>query len=261
MSDRAEIKPAADGSPAGQFPGIRWNWKKLVYFTVLVFAAQCAFLFLTGNKKFPRPRSVENVPQFQLADKANELIALEDPTLFVLPHIEDFVPAVWRQLPFIPPPSIRWTEPPPYLPPATEGFGAEFAAFMASNRFEQLPLNFKPVPVITSPEVRVESLLPPSSNARFTGGLAGRQLRKPVSVPTLAVNDVLAPSRVQLLVDGDGNVISTVLLDSSGSDPADQKALAIAQQTQFVPAGGLTFGEMIFNWQTVPQPVTTTNAP
>ena len=66
------------------------------------------------------------------------------------------------------------------------------------------------------------------------------------------MNDVIAPSRVQLLVDKNGDVVSVVLLETSGYDPADQTALALARSLRFVPAEKLMFGEIIFNWQTVP---------
>ena len=73
-----------------------------------------------------------------------------------------------------------------------------------------------------------------------------------LSPPSPAVNDVIPPSRVQLLVDKSGNVTSTVLLETSGYDAADQQALELARTLQFVPADKLMFGEIIFNWHTVP---------
>ena len=78
-----------------------------------------------------------------------------------------------------------------------------------------------------------------------------------IEVPSLPYNDVIKPSRVQVLVDEQGNVASDVLLGSSDYDAADQKALELARTARFVPSPGLMFGEMIFNWHTV----ATTNAP
>jgi len=43
-----------------------------------------------------------------------------------------------------------------------------------------------------------------------------------------------------------------VLLETSGYDAADQQALELARTLQFVPADKLMFGEIIFNWHTVP---------
>jgi hypothetical protein len=75
---------------------------------------------------------------------------------------------------------------------------------------------------------------------------------------------VIAPSKVQLLVNESGNVVSAVLLapDSGFTaadqyDQADQRALELARTARFAPSSRLTVGRMIFNWHTVP--VTTTN--
>jgi hypothetical protein len=79
------------------------------------------------------------------------------------------------------------------------------------------------------------------------------------------VNDVIAPSRVQLLINRDGTVASAVLLETTGyaaadhCAPADQQALDLARTLRFAPADRLMFGEIDFDWHTVP--LTTTNAP
>ncbi len=66
------------------------------------------------------------------------------------------------------------------------------------------------------------------------------------------MDDVIPPSRVQLLVDQNGNIDSAVLLESSGDDAADQQALGLARALRFAPADKPMFGEIIFNWHTVP---------
>ena len=77
---------------------------------------------------------------------------------------------------------------------------------------------------------------------------------------------MIAPSRVQVLVDEAGDVVSAVLLppdnpaEAAGHDAAaDQRALALARAARFAPSSRLTVGQMIFNWRTVPPPAT--NAP
>jgi TonB family protein len=78
-----------------------------------------------------------------------------------------------------------------------------------------------------------------------------------INLPSLQDNDVIAPSEVQALVDAGGDVVSTVLLESSGFQNADDKALELARSLRFTPSSGLTFGKLVFNWRTIP--VTTTN--
>lgn len=251
----AEPKPAGNGWPDAP-PAAGWNWNQLGFLIAFAFAAHLAFIFVFGEKKAPTPRVATNVPQFQLADNSSELIALYDPTLFALPHVEDYAPAVWRRTPEIKSPSFRWTEAPPFLSPAAETFGTEFGSFMQSNQIAMVPMNFKPDPEIIVPDVPVESMLPQSSSLEFSGDITQRKLLKSIVVPTLPYNDVLPPSKVQLLVGDNGSVISVVTLESSGYDKADQTALELSRTARFAPAPGLTLGEFIFNWHTVP-----TNAP
>lgn len=242
----AEPQPIASSLPA---PG--WGWKKFLLVVALAFAVHFGLIYLLGEKKIISQRTVKNVPVFRLA-APDELVRLTDPTLFALPHAEDFSPAFWSQPPAVKAPEFRWTEPPLYLALATENLGAAFDAFMQNYQPEKLALNFKPEPQLSSPGINVESALPQNSSWQLAGELAGRRILNSLSPPTQTVNDVIAPSRAQLLVAPDGNVLSAVLLESSGLDAADQQALTLARSLQFAPAKKLMFGEIIFNWHTVP---------
>ena len=232
-------------------PAAGWSWKKIFSLTLFALAAHLAFVFLLGAKKTAAPRTPTNVPVFRLADSDSELIRLTDPTLFVLPHAEDFSPSDGS----LPPPathSFGYTEPPAFLPLNPEALGAAFQNFMQTNRFALAKLNFKPEPQLTLPPPAIAAVLPATSTWQLTGEIAGRKCLNPPALGTEMLNDVLAPSRVQVLVEQAGRVLSTVLLETSGYDAADQKALTLASTLQFVPAEKLTFGEMIFNWHTVP---------
>jgi hypothetical protein len=235
----------------------------------LVFAAQVALIFALGEKKFPPPRAVTNVPQITLADDTDELIALDDPTLFVLPHANDFSSAAWRQMPAVPQPSFRWTEPPGELPaPALENLGAVFTRFMRTNPFAAPLLDFKPEPKLSEPDLPMPPMFAENSTLRISGELAQRRLlnENEIHLPSLPFNDVLAPSKVQALADPEGNVVSAVLLPSENpmetlgrADKGDTNALAIARSLRFAPSSRPMFGELIFNWRTVP--LAETNAP
>jgi TonB family protein len=232
-------------------PESSWGFNKTIFVILFVFAAHLAFVFLFGQKKTPAPRIATNVPVFQLADNASELVRLTDPTLFAFPHAEDFASTA-AATPAVTEPSFAWTEPPPFLPLDAASLGATFKNFMATNRFAAPPLNFKPQPQIIRPQVTLKSVLPQASTWQLVGEIAVRKYLNPLTVPTLPFNDVIAPSRVQLLVDKTGEVVSAVLLETSGDTTADQQALALARKLQFAPADKLMFGEIIFNWQTVP---------
>ena len=248
-------------TPAPVPPASGWRWKKIILVTLFAFAAHLAFVFLLGAKKTAVPLTATNAPLFHLADNASDLIRFTDPTWFALPHAGDFAPAAGAQAAAAGPSSFAWTEPPMFLALNSADLGAAFHAFMQTNRFAGSPLNFKPQPQLPASLGTVESQLPKISTWRLAGEIAGRQVlnARNFSVPTLAVNDVIAPSRVQLLVGTDGRVISAILLASedplvAGSDyePAGQQALALARALRFAPADKLMFGEIIFTWHTAP---------
>ena len=172
----------------------------------------------------------------KLADSSDELLALDDPTLFALPHSEDFVTAMWSQAPVVKQPPFRWTEAPRWLPLSANELMAVFNRFMQTNRFAGFALQLKP-------PVRLSTPAPPigaGARANFHDARRGRfgatTVAHPDHLPSWPYADVVAPSKVQLLVDEAGNVVSAILLPSDNNlealshyDAADQRALELAR--------------------------------
>jgi hypothetical protein len=261
----AELKPEPErrgkGWPAApKPPGEGWSRQRWLTFVAVVFAAQVALIFALGEKHFRPPRTVKNVPQLTLADSSSELIALNDPTLFALPHVNDFVPAVWGQMPAVSQPSFRWTESPLPPPLAAEDLGAIFTRFMQTNQFAAPLLDFKPEPKLSEPVLPLSPVFADASTLQIAGDLAQRKLLTPENLPSWPWADVIAPGKVQVLVDMAGNVVSVVLLEASGPELADTNALALARRLRFAPASRLTVGQLIFNWRTVAPPATNSPA-
>jgi hypothetical protein len=113
--------------------------------------------------------------------------------------------------------------------------------------------------------------LPPAftenSTLRIEGELAQRPWINPVGLTNLPYADVIVPSRVQVLVDALGDVVSAVLLPPDDSevaashyDAADQRALELARAARFAPSSRLAIGRLIFNWRTVAPPATNSPA-
>ena len=270
----AEPKPPVEG----------WTRNKFIFLVVFAFALHVALIFIFGTKKQIVPRAVTNVPHLRLADKASELIALRDPTLFARPNAHDFVTALWQRTPTIRQPLFNWTEAPHFLLPAPEQFGAAFRGFMKTNPPLEMPSDFKPEPMLIQPIVAFDDAMPQKTTMQISGKLAQRRLLGQIEfttnngtititgytpargmatipavtdgLPAIPVNDVIEPSKVQALVDPSGTVASVVLLQASGLELADSSALALARNLRFAPAPRLMFGEITFNWHTVP-----TNAP
>jgi hypothetical protein len=234
----------------------------------VVFLMHVALVMALGAKKLRPVRPVINVPRLQLAAAPDEFIALNDPTLFALPQANDFSADIRLQTPRINPPSFRWTEPPRWLP-LTTPLGGDFARYMQTNPVMIPPPDFKPAPQFNEPEIPDLPGLPPASTLHLRGELAGRQLLRPLVLADWPAADVIAPSKVQVLVDAAGRVVSAVLLPPDSGlnsaahedqptrdDNADQSALNLARSAQFTPAPQLTVGQMIFNWRTIPPPAT-----
>jgi hypothetical protein len=142
----AEPKRSKDWTPV--------HWLAVI---ALVFATHIALIFLFGEKKEIIPRAVTDVPTLTLTDNSDELLALNDPTLFALPHQRDFASAAWLKMAAVKQPLFRWTESPRPLPMAADGLGAAFGQFMQTNFFVSQPLDFKPVPELSIPTLPVET--------------------------------------------------------------------------------------------------------
>jgi hypothetical protein len=183
----------------------------------------------------------------------------------VLPHQKDFASAIWLQTAALKQPSFRWTEPPRWLPLSADELGLAFNQFMQTNHFAGFELQLKPPLKLSAPGLPVEPALAQNSTLRVEGELAQRQLPSPINLTNWLYANVIAPSKVQVLVDAAGNVISTVLLPPDSGftaadqyEKADQRALELARAMRFTPSSRLTVGRMIFNWHTVPPPATNT---
>ena len=244
--------PAFSSALATETPREGWTRNRFLFLVTLLLAAHVALIFIFGTKKQIAPRAVVNVPRWQLADRDSEFIALGDPTLFARPNAHDVVTEFWRRTPSAAPPDFNWTEPPRYLAPAAENFGAAFRAFMRANQPAEFQLRLQPEPKITAPVALPADELPAATTMQVTGDLANRQRLNQIALPAIPSAEIIAPSRVQALVDADGNVASAVLLESSALPAADQRALQLVRELRFAPAPQLMFGEIIFNWRTVP---------
>jgi hypothetical protein len=249
-ADPLRLAPAAPNS--GLTRGKFW------LLITLVLAGQLGGIVIFQAKTPVIPRVPTDGPHLRLADTANELVALNDPTLFARPHPNDFATAFWQRIPTVTPPTFRWTEPPGELPrPAVAELGATFRQFMQTNRLAAPKLNFKLPPKLSEVTMAFDNGLPQVTTLQISGDLATRPRLNQIALPSWPLNDVLPPSQVQVLVAETGNVVSAILLPdnleaAAHDDDADQQALQLARQLRFAPASRPMLGQLIFNWHTVP---------
>jgi TonB family protein len=250
-------KPSGEGVLAGP-PPLReaWTQKKFTVILVVTLVLHMGAIMLLETTKTNVPRLATAVPHLRMVDNTNELIALSDPSLFARPNAHELVTTYWRRLEPPKQPNFNWIEAPGYLPPTNADFGGFYSNFVEHLQAGELTLNFKPEPKTIIPNVILEDDLPPVTTMQISGELAGRRLLTSLELPSLPVNDVLQPSRVQALVDTFGNIASAIILQPTTDSAADQRALQLVRTLRFAPAPHLMFGGITFTWHTVPLPLT-----
>jgi hypothetical protein len=208
-------------------------------------------------------------PAFRLAGNyPDELLRLNDPTLFALPHRQGFAGLAWLKMPQIDFGSFDWSERTNWLPLAPTQLGAAFARFIETNHFDLWqPAN--PEPELGVPEM-VSAVVPAQpSRLRLEGELASRKLLTPIQLPSWPSTEVLTNSVVQVFLDGEGRPASVrLLLPGSGKAQADQEAYKIARAARFEsanksgpgsiagPMANLSWGQMVFEWGASPPSAT-----
>jgi hypothetical protein len=196
-----------------------------------------------------------------------ERLALNDPTLFALPHEVSFSGLAWLTQEFQP---FLLHERPPFLALPNGRLGQDFGTFMATNELASLPEIAQPDLKFKVPSIGPAEPLVTQSSLRLTGELARRRLLNAPALPAWTGTEMISNSIVQLLVAADGKPVSATLLKPPGSadTEADQHALREAGKARFEPfhsadpldpMAGLSLGQMVFEWRTLPVPVT--NAP
>jgi hypothetical protein len=248
----------------------RWPRKRWWVLLAGAFATQLALIFWLGGPQRVRVPREDSAPVLQLTSPTSSgLLAFADPTLFALPHQEGFSGLAWLTItePDLHP--FRWDETPGFLAlnPATLGEG--FRNYMSTNQPGSLPEMAHPELKFKIPEVLPSTPLVTASTLRLSGELAGRHLLVAPELRPWPSTEILSNSVVQLLVGADGRPISQILLKpGSASTEADQYALRSAAKVRFEsingadplnPLAAIALGQMIFEWQTVPQP--DTNSP
>jgi hypothetical protein len=233
-------------------------------------SGQLGLIFWLGKpREAVRPAQADLAPLLQLTrPEAAQNLVFSDPTLFALPHRESFSGPAWLIIPVREFPAIAWSPPPQFLDLPDGELGGAFQNFMATNHSESLPAIAQPELTFKLPVVQERPALPGPSRLLLAGALAQRNLLVVPELPSWPSSDILTNTVVQLLVGPDGESISATLLAKSGSDEADQRALAVARGARFNPVSprdpgstleGLALGQAIFKWHTVP--LANTNSP
>jgi hypothetical protein len=243
-----------------------------------VFAAQLTAIFWLGDAK-PIPRQpLPGVPTLRLAGPgAADLLAMTDPTLFALPHRQGFSGAAAKLSEASLNPRLEWRDPTPrwLVALAADQLGAAFQVRMATDAPDSGPQLSQAPPQMVLPQPSGSENFAQASTVRFLGQLVGRRLLTTLELPSWTnearPGELLTNSVVQMAVAADGRPLSVTLLlpnAGSGSTNADQRALQLARSARFEPLdpealrrgasplGNVVWGEMVFEWRTLPSPAT-----
>jgi hypothetical protein len=260
--------PDHESSLIGGMEPRRWSRIRWWSMLALIFTAQLALIFWLGARRTDYPGRTAFVPGLRIAGPAwDELLALNDPTLFALPHQQGFAGTAWLTVTNFGAEPFIWSEPPRWLTFPIEELGAAFRSYIATNPFGPPEAPSRLEPEFLSPQVSSSRDLPQRSTLRLTGGLA---LAIPLVLKSWANAEILTNSVVQVLVGSDGKPVSVTLLSRSGSEEADHEAVQQATRARFqrsaIRAGtpaeranGLRWGQMVFEWHTLP--LSNTNLP
>lgn len=252
---------------------VPWSWRKWWIVVLIAFAAHLGLLFALGDRQPLAQRPSDIAPTLRLTKERGEIFAVNDPTLFALPHAHGFAAPAWLNLPKISPPAFAWTEPPRWLSLSPEELGDTFSRYMQTNVFARFELDPLPPPEWMLPELPTIPAAPARSELRIEGDLSLRQLVNPPELEPQPAGDLLTNTVVQVVVNAAGRVQSVAQLcpPGSGSKAADQWALKFAREARFTPlpdagisaeksANRITTGLLVFKWHTVPLSATNTPA-
>jgi len=251
--------------------GEPWSHRRWWWVVALVFGVQAAVILLLGERGPVKPRPPAPVQTLRfLQNVSSEWLALNDPTLFALPHRQGFSAGAWMTIPSVGDHPFEWVEEPDWLRLAAAGLGVMGSGLQETNLSPGIRIPPMPAPDLPVPELLPATPLAEHSRLRFEGPLADRRLLTPFQLPDPAFSDILTNSKVQMVVNAQGRPVSATLLSPSGLPAADESALAFARTARFEPLAGaetdrvpsdstitrLTWGILVIDWRTLPPPPT-----
>jgi hypothetical protein len=239
-------------------PGIespRWSKLRWLLTVLSIFTGQFLLLLLFSNPELAPPAEPAFNPRFQFIAAAphhpelRSNRAVNDPTLFALPHPMGFSEPLWRRAPSIEYQLTNSTLPPRWLEPAPQTFGETFSRFVeetAAGGFFSTHPSPAPQGALALPSAPARA----GSHLRVIGELAGRPLLNPPNLPAIPHHQILTNTVVRVTVNPEGEALA-VLLSGSGSNEADQMALRLARSSRFAPlenSAPIMAGQLIFEW-------------
>tara|TARA_B100000959_G_C14836877_1_gene564299 strand:+ start:255 stop:992 length:738 start_codon:yes stop_codon:yes gene_type:complete len=231
----------------------QWSWWVLV-----VFIFQVGFIWLV-SKKEQNARSFPTLELIHLEDSdVLSHMVLEDPLSLARLSPRGFS-GLWLNPITNEHRLARWTMPDIFLPKETNLFEELIAEVLPKGTHPGIRAFDRPEPELTDvvvPSPRVVD----KSRLEVEGLLHSRLMAKSAVLrSSWQVGGFLKPSRVQIMVDHEGKVLSGVLLESSGHHLTDQAAMDFALKKIIFEKSAnnpLETGNLMFHWHVDPTSIT-----
>lgn len=231
--------------------------------------AQIGLLFLFAERASSNPRA-KNRDELRVLlnpfseEQLSQSLLASDPTLFVLPSPQGFSGAAWLAFKPREYQPLDWDESPRWLSANPGELGKTFIRFIQTNsHYDKLKVaNKLPPPLEMWMLVESVKSTGRKSGLKIEGDIKTRLISSLPELPSWNHTEPLLDSVVQVAVNRAGDVVASRLVSSSGLSSANQKALEIVRTMRFRPlnseqaATALSWGTFIFQWQTLPSPLT-----
>ena len=237
------------------------RWLVLLAF---IFLTQVLLIyFLSARKHAVIPQTPLRVVPLQIFSERvtesqfSEKFLVSDPALFASANSHGFSGAAWLKTPARDYEQFnlaRHSEPSFWLPLNVEQLGDGIGQYIRANTIATVPVSKHSAPKIALTQTLDLSNPKTNSQFRIEGDLSSREIIDPPQLQAWAHTELLSNSIAQVAVDQRGIVLSARLLSRSGYARADINALEVARNLQFIPSNksAITWGQVIFDWQTVP---------
>ncbi len=230
----------------------QWGW-----WVAVVFVLQILF-FWVGSKDVQKTDSSSPLGLMTIeGSNVLDRLALEDPVALSQPNKHGFS-GVWLKPVPMGHKLTRWTPPDIPLPKEPNLVENIIAQVLEEGPLQKMRSFVKPAPKLTRvnvPFLGMKNL----SRLELEGDLKTLVLDKPVALRSgWETGTLLKASRVQVMVSVEGKILNGALIQSSGHDPADQKAVDIALRgISFQKStNGVVVGNLVFYWHTNPVSIT-----
>jgi hypothetical protein len=235
-----------------------WTFLRWAIFAAIIFAAQLAAFFLLGRTQSVVRINSQPAPALIVQQPSQEVLDLENPTLFALANQRGFSGKAWLQVAPMKYERSDWSEPERWLELPAGELGSVLRQLIETNG----SLSFvaqKVEPRNSFPRFHVFDATNKISTFHINGALAKRSLLSRSDLPSWQRPELLTNSVVEVTVNAPGFVNTATLLASSGDKKADDLAISLSKSARFEPvplsqrkvdSPTIFSGQIIFEWQT-----------